>query len=269
MAHLCVCGKAYDSDISLMRHMSQSWECQEDIGLSESSRASRASKSHARVESEAGKRVREEDFKIRMRRKVCLALTKKRFSMRVAASRVDEFKSMLQNCLRDVLASLKEEIQDPVIISIIEPRLQWLDGIETEASELKFLHTCVPVVDPTPHTMGSPHESTDTEGEVPLTPRTSKPRIAYDFKVSELLARLIKHDARAREQIFETLVSWRVKPDMKGKYCKVIADMTDGRVFLDHPVLGLQARVSMEEARRASPTAPLQIAILLSVGGRF
>ena len=261
--HICVCGKSFQSHSALSTHLSRSFDCQEDLGCTESSRASQASKAHADAEKEAGKRVRTEAFQVKMRRKLCLQLAKYRFIRRVAASHVDDFKSTLQNCLNEVLTSLAEEIQDPRILSIIAPKLQWLEGIETEAKELKFLRACVPVVKPIARPLCAPQESTDAEGARPLNPRVSKPRIAYDFKITELLARLIKHDARAREQIYETLISWRVKPEMKGKFAKIITDMTNGRVFLDHPVLGLQARVSEEEARRASPTAPLQMAILV------
>ena len=252
MAHRCVCGRSFGTETALATHVSKSVECRRDIGFAASSRAARAADAFSHAEREAGKRTREEVFQDVMRRKLCLSLAKFRYLMRIAGTHVDEFKAVLQNCLNDTMDALRREIKDPAILKNIAPKLQWLDGLETESKELGHLRTLVPVVDPVPRPLSLPQVSTDAEGETPLLPSTSKQRIAYDFKFPELLARLMKHNARAREQIYETLVSWRTKPKMNGKYAEVIVDLTCGRVFLDDPVLGLQARVSEEEARAAT-----------------
>ena len=265
--HDCVCGAQHDSAKSLERHMSQSLQCRLDLGLADSSRALRRAEAFAQAESDAGKRTRGELFQDTMRRQLCLSLAKLRFLQRVPAAHVDGFKSTMQNLLTETLGAIRQEVEDPAILSLITPKLQWLDGIETETKELQHLKTLVPVVTPVPREMSGAKVSTDAEGWTPLQPSISKPRMAYDFKLPDLLARLIKHNPRAREQIYETLVTWRTKPAMNGKYSKVILDMTDGRVFLDDPVLGLQARVSEAEARAASATAPLQIAVLLWADG--
>ena len=90
---------------------------------------------------------------------------------------------------------------DESVRSLVMDKLQWLDGLETESKELKFLRSCVSVVDPIPRQLSARCESTDAEGQRPLKPSTSRPRIAYDFDIGVLLARLMKHDARARRPI--------------------------------------------------------------------
>ena len=53
-----------------------------------------------------------------------------------------------------------------------------------------------------------------------------------------------------------------------GKGCRrVVADIVDAAVFNEHPLFGLQARVTEEEARRTSEEAPLQMAFILSWDG--
>lgn len=152
------------------------------------------------------------------------------------------------------------------VLSLFKSRLNWFDGIEDETKELKYIEKSVPFVAPISREMASPQVSTDAEGFTALQPRVSRPRIAYDFKITDLLARLLQHDAKARQQIYDTLVTWNTKPELipgSKSAVRVVADVIHGRVFLEHEWLGLAARVTREEAEAASADAPLKIAIIV------
>eukprot|EP00965_Chrysotila_dentata_P084739 2796427-Pleurochrysis_carterae.AAC.1 len=75
--------------------------------------------------------------------------------------------------------------------------------------------------------------------QLPPLPKTLA---AYDFALDELLARLVEHCAPAREAIYDTIVSWSAKAPTKSEPTRIVADVTDGRVFAYHPVFGLRAR---------------------------
>eukprot|EP00965_Chrysotila_dentata_P009858 321604-Pleurochrysis_carterae.AAC.1 len=68
-------------------------------------------------------------------------------------------------------------------------------------------------------------------------PPLPKNPVVYDFALDELLARLVEHCSKARESIYETVVSWSAKPPTSSDPMRIIADVTDGRVFTDHPLL--------------------------------
>eukprot|EP00965_Chrysotila_dentata_P014924 493647-Pleurochrysis_carterae.AAC.1 len=100
----------------------------------------------------------------------------------------------------------------------------------------------------------------DVAMQLPPLPKTLA---AYDFALDEWLSRLVGHCAPAREAIYDTIVLWSAKPPTRSESMRIVADLADGRVFADHPVFGLRARVSLEEAAKASATAPIKIAIML------
>ena len=63
-----------------------------------------------------------------------------------------------------------------------------------------------------------------------------------------------------RNDIYETIVSWRRHQTVDFTNPKrIIADFTEGKVFLEHVATGLQCRVSEEEARAASATSPITL----------
>ena len=87
--------------------------------------------------------------------------------------------------------------------------------------------------------------------------------------LDEQILSLITHSRVARQQIYETLISWRVpnqhtRDDPK----RLIVDIPDGDVFRDHAIFGDATRVSEGEAKRTRSTAPMRIAIR-SLGGRL
>eukprot|EP00965_Chrysotila_dentata_P013121 432885-Pleurochrysis_carterae.AAC.1 len=142
----------------------------------------------------------------------------------------------------------------------VRTKLDVFNGIRTEHLEAQYLRKHVPVVNPVRRMMPRLRIPTARNSATPptSTPHKDKDLVAYDFPVDELFARLMEHSATARDAVYETLVTWTARPPTPSSPVRVIADVTDGRVFLDHPVFGLRARVSQEEAEKASATSPIK-----------
>lgn len=272
--HVCVCGKSFQTFASLERHFVQSVDCKLDVGLAAQSRAVAQIDMRAGKEREGSKRARGAAFQDAMRYKCATAFARFRFSLLIPSQHVDNFKNLVKELLDQATQGLECEIKqlldhEPTVegvLSLFKSRLNWFDGIEDETKELKYIEKSVPFVAPIPREMASPQVSTDAEGFTALQPRVSRPRIAYDFKITDLLARLLQHDAKARQQIYDTLVTWNTKPELipgSKSAVRVVADVIHGRVFLEHEWLGLAARVTREEAEAASADAPLKIAIIV------
>ena len=91
---------------------------------------------------------------------------------------------------------------------------------------------------------------------------------AYDFAIDQQLVYLLKYSDEARRQTYNTIQSWRTRvPHGKNNLARIFFDITDGEVFLRHPIFGRKARVTAEEAKRTSATAPIRMALLLYLDG--
>ena len=82
----------------------------------------------------------------------------------------------------------------------------------------------------------------------------------YDIPVKDTLARLLQNDSRAWEQVKATQEEWSRNPPARGTKATVIADITDGSVFRDHPEFG-------QNARLGKAGEPFQLAIGLYYDG--
>eukprot|EP00965_Chrysotila_dentata_P060465 2004104-Pleurochrysis_carterae.AAC.1 len=245
--------------------------------------AAESLKRSATAQNEATKRARRVLYADQMRYQVAMDLAQLRYVKLVATAHVDIMKGCVTNWLliaadaiiSDVNAQLSAANIGPMsvtffetIASSVRSKLDIFNGLRTVYLESKFLQKFVPMVSPTRRVMPptaikrafgvNPHD----EARVQLPP-LPKSMAAYDFALDELLARLVEHSAPAREAIYDTVVSWSAKPSTRSEPMRIVADVTDGRVFADHPVFGLRARVSREEAEKASATASLKIAIML------
>lgn len=67
----------------------------------------------------------------------------------------------------------------------------------------------------------------------------------------------------ARHDIYETIVDWAAHPPALGTEHKVIADIVDGKVFLEHPAFSTACRVTRAEAEACSTTLPIKLALML------
>lgn len=149
--------------------------------------------------------------------------------------------------------------------------LDFFAGIETEKKEAAALRERVPLVKIVYRELGRRTlRSVDAEGF-----ETGPPRVivdfCYDVPVTCSLARLLQRDPRAWNMVQETMETWsRARPNKRALQEKtIIADLTDGAVFRDHPELGTKARAE-ELARGGTPGSkarPYKVAISLYYDG--
>ena len=203
------------------------------------------------------KRVREGHYADERKIKVALRLAYMRYMKLVPGSHVDWFKefhrdlnSMAVDTLTQELTRLLEAYAPaPVMEQVRATVASHLDvyaGLETEDNEVAFLSKRVPI----PKFEQRRLADTNT--------------FAWDFHLDEQLLLLMAYDPVARGQVYDTLTTWRTKP-MHSRLdpARIIFDITDAAVFLDHEVFGEAARVSLEEAFRTARTAALRFAIVL------
>lgn len=211
-----------------------------------------------RQDAENCKRVRSEFNAGEMRRTMARRLANLRYVKLVPSAHIKEVKNMHTEANRAAMEKAAAEISillSPLVpaaiiqqvISIVEAQFDIYKGIRTETSELNTLKQSVSI----PEVL-----------ERPLKGTTGS--YAYDFKLDEFLLLLMQHCPRARRDIYDTLKSWRTRSTHTlDDPARIIADITDGAVFLKHPIFGEHTRVSPEEAERTAPQAPLRFAILL------
>jgi len=211
----------------------------------------------AEVESINAKRARADSAEVVRKSAVALKLAYFRYVKLVPGAHVDEFKSMHTELNASAFACVSAELQHllaPHIpqevfsetLSLIKKNYDIYEGLRTEKNELSFLHTEIPI--PTHHSR-------------PLKGTTGS---AQDFEIDKQLLLLLEHNEVAREQVKETLVTWRTKgPATKDNPSKVFFDITDGLCFEKHPIFGLKGRVPENQAIEEAPTAPLRWCLLL------
>ena len=258
----CHCGASFDSEVGLRRHL-QSSGCQVLAGRNNDARlpsevAADSKQAADQQEDEARtKRVREGHYADERKIKVALRLAYMRYMKLVPGSHVDWFKefhrdlnAMAVDTLTQELTRLLESYAPaPVMEQVRATVASHLDvyaGLETEDNEVAFLSKRVPI----PKFEQRRLADTNT--------------FAWDFHLDEQLLLLMAYDPVARGQVYDTLTTWRTKP-MHSRLdpARIIFDITDAAIFLDHEVFGEAARVSFEEAFRTARTAALRFAIIL------
>mmetsp|Transcript_56390 Transcript_56390/g.122780 ORF Transcript_56390/g.122780 Transcript_56390/m.122780 type:complete len:304 (+) Transcript_56390:223-1134(+) len=268
----CVCGSAFKSAHGLAIHMAR-FCGMVDTAAADSftveTDAADSAKRAADAENENGKRARSFVYADKMRHQVAINLAQLRYVKLVPGAHIDILKGCVSNWLLNAADALISDIADELRASDLGPRsasvieslstsvrskLDLFDGLCTEHMESRYIQKHIPMVSPTrrimpPTTVHQPPTSRNPDQPSTRQPRKPRSLIAYDFALDELLARLVEHSSTAREAIYETLISWSTKPPTSSERTRIIADITNGRVFLvEHPVFGLQARVSKEEA---------------------
>jgi hypothetical protein len=222
------------------------------------------------MEELASKRARREEYADSMRHTIALRLAHYRFYEVTAGTTVDSFKADFCNWIADAMRGIAEDFrmrvsndsQRELLLDCCKSRFDFFKGIESERKEITFLKTVLPIADPIERVMKTT-TTIDAEGMQPLVPSVRKQLKCFDFKIDDRIALLIEHDESARQQIHDTIIEWSAEPTASSREKKIYVDITDGSVFLKHPVLGLQTRVSREEAVRAAPDAPLKMAFML------
>eukprot|EP00965_Chrysotila_dentata_P025978 861726-Pleurochrysis_carterae.AAC.1 len=230
----------------------------------------------------AAKRARDMDYSDRLRNKVSLDLAHFRYVKLMPSAHVDIFKGAVAQWLDTACKAIVDDVvsffaevspsfdsetlaaHTQSVVSGVESKLDVFNGLRTEHQEMQYLKKNVPYAKPVPREMTVSTIYNSQSAAAPASMHTRRKKcIAYDFAADELLCRLIEHSSIARAQIYETVVSWSAAPSPSPQSTQIVADITDGRVFLEHPVFGLRARVTEQEARDASESAPLRIAIML------
>lgn len=257
----CYCGKKFAHIESLTIHMSASgcmqFATSNTAPLPPSFAAAREAAAQQSVKiKEQGKRARARTFAEARRKDIVLELAMQRYIKCIKGNAVDYFKSMHiranEASRRHAMSELQENIMgrtvDESLMQIIEAILfdafDIYRGIETETLELRTLKKIVPIIEPVPR---------------PLPGIENK---AWDFFMDEILLRLLNYSPKACRQVNDTIAEWRAeRPSQK---VKIIADVVDAKVFLEHEVFGEKLRVPLKEAEAiAKAGGHIQWAIIL------
>lgn len=203
-----------------------------------------------------GKKARARIFKDSRRKDVVLELAMHRYIKCISAAAVDSLKAMhtrantqsrkytMSELRENMLGKVVDEALLQHIGDILFDAFDTFCGIETESLEMVELKKIIPIIDP----VGRP------------LPGTKK--LAWDFKMDEVLLRLLNHCPAANRDAHETIVEWRTKrPETM---VKIISDIVDAKVFLQHAVFGEAFRVTRAEAEAiAAAGGHIQWAIML------
>lgn len=259
----CFCGKRYKSHGALEVHMSSSGCLQfaaQNGGKAplppSVAAAQQQEKQKSEKITEQGKRARARTFAEEQRKVVVLELAMQRYVKCVQGTSVDAFKAMHTRAnarsKKHVLSELNENISGKLVD---ESMLQYIEdlisnafdtyrGIETEHMELKNLKKIIPIVEPVPRSL--PGIKTK----------------AWDFLMDEVLLRILNYSPKACAQTHSTIVDWRAKPPSKA--VKIITDVIEAKVFLQHKVFGEYLRVTRREAQEiAAKGGHIQWGIIL------
>lgn len=263
-AFRCLCGKGFESAEKLEGHMNRSG-CKAlcnnfvegHVLPSEAVKAKR--EADAKAEAEAANKKHRQDCNEQSRScRVALRLAHMRYIKMISGTVVDQFKELhtkenvmaFEHIEKELGKQLSSLLSPEVIARALETIRDAYDtynGIRTEKQELAVLRKEVRL----PMLTYYPRELPRAKGK------------AYDFKIDEEVLLLLDHVPAARVDVEETIVQWSVKAPERGTCQRIITDITDGNVFLNHPVLGDRCCVSVKEARACSASLPLKIAIML------
>ena len=265
MRHYCPCGKSFDTFARLHAHMGQGCYnafSQTSVALldPEEAAASATAKSVAERSAAAKRQFRDDSNMHARKRAAALWLADFRYKLLVPGTQVDKMKSMHTAMNGMACVDFMKEIEILLDGRLPRNELMQIDRLvkrhfdpyvelRTEKQEKAYLQTFLHVPQYIPRAL-------------------PKGGTAYDFRLDEQILSLITHSRVARQQVYETLISWRVpnqhtRDDPK----RLIVDIPDGDVFRDHPIFGDATRVSELEAQRTRSSAPMRIAILLWADG--
>jgi hypothetical protein len=181
-------------------------------------------------------------------------LTRFRYDLFTPDSHISQMKTAMQSWLRLAndelirrLTPLVGAANQPALASIAASTLDIFNNIRTAQQEGAVLRQKLPLLEVGPRKLGPPRtvEVKDAEGVV--FRRKQVVDYAYDVPVDASVARLLQEDPRVWEAVQKTMEEWSGAPPERGAE-RIIADIVDGQVFINHPELGDEAR----KARLAS-----------------
>jgi len=151
------------------------------------------------------------------------------------------------------LAPLVGEAERLNLEFVARTTLDLFDQIRTADQEGKQLRSKLNLLKLEPRFLGeSTMEIKDAEGVVFRSKKVK--HFCYDIPMDASACRLMQEDLRAWEMVQQTIQEWSAAPPSRGA-SRVIADIVDGSVFYNHPMLGDDAR----RARIADGTAGAEV----------
>ena len=157
-------------------------------------------------------------FKAKLRKQVCSDLSDLRHDDLVSDAVVCRFKAKIERWVALVLDDLEGFMeQAPTgkgkdLEAAVATRLDFFDGLRTQAQEMRVLKSFVPVIEPVRR---------------PICPAGGSN--CYTFKISEWIGLLMKYDPIVREHVLKSSELW--KTGVKKKKPTVIRDFSDAQNF--------------------------------------
>ena len=249
-AYSCMCGRNFDTLRGLEVHMHpkvctsmmalrgmenvSDWRQQEQDTRAQEEHTTRAA---------AARAFRNTVHADSLRERIALDLARFRYVKMVPGTTVDTMKTMVNGWLQSALAELKRELTDVMsnapeqvqqrVFAAVDTKFNLFDRLQSEKQEMMILRKMIPIIRPIPRRLGqSDQESVDAEGNLPLVPKKARARLAYDFRIPEVVIRLMEYSSTARTQIYNTLNEWAAMGDVKKmKPQRIITDIPHGTVF--------------------------------------
>lgn len=256
----CVCGKFFDSYKGLESHAGKQ-RCQAISGGATRLPSAEATREKRLREAEDMKdgmqRFRTEAESASRRSRVALRLARMRYIKMIPGTSVDDFKLLhreendiaYSTVVKELTDLLATRLPPEVLSSAFETIRDAYDiyaNLLTEAQENAALRQMnLPILTYHPRALKGVKSK------------------AYDFALDEQVTTLLDHCPAARAQMYQTITAWATKRPDGSKERRIVCDITDGSVFLNHPILGEKCRVTAEEAKACSETLPLNIALLI------
>ena len=231
--HACPGCNKYFADV--FKHIRRHPRCQ--LAYSSGSQA------QAQALSSDGMAARTALFQTAMKENITEELGRMRYETLASGSAVNKFKEGVSSWLEFTTERLLEELQ-PVtsttagidVAELIRSRLDWMQGIETEAEEALYHRKLLgrALVTPVQRRLGT-HKRVIKDADGVVQSVREYTDYCYDISLVEQLQALIEHDAGAWQQIISSSESWSSPPQGDEG---MIGDITDGALFREHPKLG-------------------------------
>jgi len=185
-------------------------------------------------------------FQSAMKQNLTDELGRMRYESLVSGSTMQQLKGQMRQWLQYTTDHIDQELQlsgpnsGVAIAKMIQSSLAWFEGIETEATEAAHHRSLLgrTLISPVERRLGTHKVSVkDAEGQE-YTSRIVKD-YCYDIPLVQQIQALIEYDSAAWDQILRSSEAWsqddvRPSPD-------VIADIPDGKLFIEHPKLGMES----------------------------
>ena len=207
------------------------------------SKSSAGSEARGQALDSEGLAARTSIFQANMKENVTEELGRMRYDTLTSGSAVNKFKQCVESWLSTTEERLLQELQPHISTSsgidlteLIKSSLHWMKDIDTEKTEAlhhrKLLGRAL--VTPVRRLLGK-HTSVTKDAEGFEHTSHEQMDYCYDIPLSEQMQALIEHDAAAWQQILKSSESWSCtsQNDAGG-----IGDITDGKLFREHPKLG-------------------------------